>query len=197
MTAAQPERSTDPRSHERAVGLVAEAIGDLMEFWSFKPSMGRVWAVLYLSQEPLSAEDICARTGLSSGSVSMTLNELRLWGVVGRSRAEQPRGSRRRRLYEAETDILSMVTRVFRERELKQVRRVVANLEEAARLMEAEGGSSDPSTMLRSRFILTRVLKLLELARKGESILEHFASAGELDLKPIRNWLAPRQGPRR
>ncbi len=197
MTAAEPQREHAQRSHERAVGLVAEAIGDLMEFWSFKPSMGRVWAVLYLSQEPLSAEDICERTGLSSGSVSMTLNELRLWGVVGRSRAEPPRGSRRRRLYEAETDILAMVTRVFRERELKQVRRVVDNLEEAARLMDEEGASSDPQAMLRSRFILTRVLKLLELARKGESILEHFASAGELDLKPIRNWLGPRAGPRR
>ena len=69
-------------SVDGAVGMVAEAIGELMEFWNFKPSMGRVWAVLYLSTEPLSAEDICSTTGLSAGSVSMTLNELRLWGVV-------------------------------------------------------------------------------------------------------------------
>lgn len=178
---AQAE-TTSPRDPalEQAVDRVAEAIGDLMEFWNFKPSMGRVWAVLYLSHEPLSAEEICGRTGLSSGSVSMTLNELRLWGVVGRSREAGP-GPRRRKTYVAETDILGMVTRVFRERELKQVRRVVHELEAAEALL----GDDD-------RFVVGRVRRLLELAQRGERIVERFAQAGEMDLSPIRNWLKPR-----
>lgn len=170
-----------------AVGMVAEAIGELMEFWNFKPSMGRVWAVLYLSTEPLSAEDICSTSGLSAGSVSMTLNELRLWGVVRKALPESGRG-RRKKLYVAETDIWAMVTRVFRERELRQVQRTVNALREALRLLE-ESGTREPDQMLRRSFVITRVRKLLELAETGERIIQRLGDSGELDLKPIRDWL--------
>src|SRR6187431_2584924 len=37
---------------------VAEAIGRLMHFWGFKRPMGRVWAVLYLHPQPLTAPDL-------------------------------------------------------------------------------------------------------------------------------------------
>ena len=33
-------------------------VGRLIEFWGFKRNMGRVWAVLYLSPEPLTAQDL-------------------------------------------------------------------------------------------------------------------------------------------
>lgn len=178
---------------DQAVTLVAEAIGELMEFWSFKPSMGRVWAVLYLSEQPLSAEQICEKTGLSAGSVSMTLNELRLWGVVGRAPLAEgaTSGRRRKKLYRAETDIWGMVTRVFRDRELKQVRRTVALLERAQTLLD--GLPDDSEEGLRAAFVAARVKRLLELSHTGERLLERLAEAGELDLKPIRNWLDRRR----
>ena len=175
---------------DRAVCLVADAIGDLMEFWSFKPSMGRVWSILYLSREPLSAEAICHRTGLSAGSVSMTLNELRLWGVVNRVRTPTVGGGRRRKLYVAETDIWSMVTRVFKERELRQVSTTVEKLREALRILEEEGGSSSPDAMLKRSFLIARVRHLLELSLTGERIIRRLGESGELDLSPVREWLS-------
>lgn len=176
---------TPEQAIEKATALAAECVGELMEFWNFKPSMGKVWAVLYLSPEPLSAEDIGLRTGLSAGSVSMTLNDLQLWGVVHQVR--EPGG--RRRLYRPETDIWAMVTRVFRERELRLVRRAIENLEEALTLLEHRAGSSDPQVMLRGRFVATRVRLLLDLARTGDRMLERLARSGELDLTPLRGWL--------
>ena len=97
----------------KARALVAEAVGDIMGFWNFKPSMGRVWTCLYLSPRSLTSAEIVENTGLSVGSVSMTLADLRSWGVVkdsGRSGG--------RRAFQAETDIVKMITRVFQEREL-------------------------------------------------------------------------------
>ncbi|MCB9746168.1 MAG: hypothetical protein H6741_00835 [Alphaproteobacteria bacterium] len=170
---------------EEAIRLVADSVGDLMEFWNFKPSMGKVWTVLYLSQEPLSADDIVHRTGLSAGSVSMTLNELRTWGVVHKVR----RPGERRRLYEPETDIWSMVTHVFRERELKVVRSAIESFAAAARLLDEHSISGDPRTTLRGRFVATRVRLLLDLSHTGERLLERLASSGELDLTPLRGWL--------
>ena len=74
--------TSGPLSHAEAV--VSDVIGRLMEFWGFKRNMGRVWAVLYLSPDPLSADDLRAALQLSSGAVSMTLSELGRWGVVRR-----------------------------------------------------------------------------------------------------------------
>lgn len=185
----QAIREQGPESVERAIGMVANSIGELMEFWNFKPSMGRVWAVLYLSNQALSAEDVCAITTLSAGSVSMTLNELRLWGVVRKALPGESGPGRRKKLYQAETDIWAMVTRVFRERELRQVQRTVSSLREALGLLEEQGGNSSAEDMLRRSFVIARVRKLLELAETGERIIHRLGDSGELDLRPIRDWL--------
>ena len=57
---------------EAALSAVADAVGGLMEFWGFKRNMGRMWTVLYLAPDPLSAADLCERLSLSTGAVSMT-----------------------------------------------------------------------------------------------------------------------------
>ena len=172
----------------RATAMAADTIGEIMGFWNFKPSMGKVWTVLYLSPEPLSAEEIAARSGLSSGSVSMTLQELLQWGVI--KRVWTP-GSRRRR-YEAETDVTSMVTRVFRERELRMIADAIERFEEALRILDQEGASSRPDEMLASRFLATRVRNLLSLSRAGRTVVEQLARAGTIDLGALRGTLRRR-----
>ena len=72
----------EKRSLWPSEAAVSDAVGRLMEFWGFKRNMGRIWSVLYLSPEPLSAEDLRQALRLSSGAVSMTLSELARWGVV-------------------------------------------------------------------------------------------------------------------
>src|SRR5207248_3108787 len=48
----------EKRSLSSSEVAVSDVIGRLIEFWGFKRNMGRIWAVLYLSSEPLSAEDL-------------------------------------------------------------------------------------------------------------------------------------------
>jgi len=62
--------------------IVSDTVGHLMELWGFKRNMGRVWTVLYLAGEPLTARQLHERLQLSTGAVSMTLAELARWGVV-------------------------------------------------------------------------------------------------------------------
>jgi DNA-binding transcriptional regulator GbsR (MarR family) len=175
-------------ARERAVSVVADAVGELMRFWNFKPSLGRIWAVLYLSPEPLDAEEIEARSGLSTGNVSMSLQELLQWGVVKRV----PPGPNRRRLFVAETDMWAMVARVFRERELRLVDRTIEQLEEALALLDGEGRGKDATRMLQSRFLVTRVRNLLELAKTGRRLVDGLSRTGSVDLSGIRDLLRAR-----
>jgi DNA-binding transcriptional regulator GbsR (MarR family) len=194
---AEPVSVDEARA--RAQALVADTLAELMRFWNFKPSMGRIWAVLYLSREPLDAEQIERATDLSAGMVSTTLQELQAWGVVRKVENNAARvatldkaGAGKRRTYEAETDILSMVARVFRERELALVDRSIAQLEEALRLLEGEGKGTDAQGVLHSRFLVTRVSRLLDLARTGRGIVQQLAGAGRVDLSALRDALAER-----
>jgi DNA-binding transcriptional regulator GbsR (MarR family) len=177
-------------AREEATRIVSETLAELMSFWNFKPSMGRVWGVLYLSPQPLTADQLCAKTELSKGSVSMTLAGLLEWEVV---RQVAVTGDRRRH-FEACTDILGMITRVFRRRELELVTRAVARLERAHILLEAHSASSVPSQMLHTRFLATRVGNLLQLARNGRRVVEQLARVGSLDLRGIRGALIERIG---
>lgn len=172
-----------------APALVAEAIGELMGFWNFKPSLGRVWTVLYLSPEPIDAEEIERLSGLSSGNVSISLQELMQWGAVRRAHS-----AGRRRLFEVETDIWMLVARVFRERELRLVGRTISQLELALQQLDAER-SSDPAAMLKNRFLVTRVTGLLDLSRTGYRLIDRLSRTGSVSLRSIRDVLLARRGP--
>ncbi|MEZ4235432.1 MAG: MarR family transcriptional regulator [Myxococcota bacterium] len=181
MSPAMAEPSTEVR--QRAVDLAAETMGELIAFWGFKASMGRIWTLLYLSPDPLPADVIAERTQLSAGAVSMALAELQQWGIV--DRAVQP-GDRKRH-FRAETDVWGIVRRVVRERELRLVGRSVQRFTEAVRLLE--GSLSRHPDDAEAAFMLGRLRGLLGLAQIGYGLVEGFAEAGRFTLDPIRNVL--------
>jgi DNA-binding transcriptional regulator GbsR (MarR family) len=166
---------------------VAEVIGTLMELWGFKAIMGRLWAILYLSPEPLSAAELGERLAASSGAISMALNDLQQWGVVKKGW----RPGERRDYYEPETSIWKMVTRVFRERELAWVRNANAAFDTARKQLQRlrSGASSDDKK--RIKFIDGRLASLVTLGRIGEGLIAMFASGAPVDPQPIKELFHP------
>jgi len=176
------------KARQEAVDLAAETMGELIAFWGFKASMGRIWTVLYLAPDPLTADAIAERTGLSSGAVSMGLADLKQWGVV--DRASVP-GTRKRH-FRAETDVWGIVRRIFRERELRMVARAMGRFKQASeRIQEALEDNPDDEEL---RFILGRLQGLGTLASIGYRIVENFAEVGTLSLAPIRDALGGSRG---
>lgn len=164
--------------------IASDAIGRLMELWGFKRNMGRVWTVLYLSDSPLTAADLRERLRLSTGSVSMTLAELGRWGVV---RKVWIQGDRRDH-FAAEGDLWKMVSRVFRERELTEVREAVTALQQALAALEQKSGG-DPKRRSVQR---ERLSQLLELAKLGQRVLEVLISEARVDASALARFLLGR-----
>lgn len=169
-------------SHDDHVLRVVDAVGGLIEFWGFKRNMGRMWTLLYLEREPMSAPDLCARLSLSTGAVSMTLSELQKWGVV--KKAWVP--GERRDYYEPETSIWKMVSRVFRERELRQIHQAIEVFENAVDDMERVKNQGVTEERDRTRFALERIKGLLNLARIGANLLDAILSGKAVDANPIK-----------
>jgi DNA-binding transcriptional regulator GbsR (MarR family) len=169
-------------STETAELRIAEVIGKVMEFWGFKAVHGRLWAILYLSPEPLSAPELCERLQVSTGAVSMALADLQKWGVV--HKAWRP--GERRDFYEPETSIWKMVSRVFRERELQMMREAIEAFEAALKVVAQARAKATPDEKRRLKFVEGRLDALLSLSRIGVGLLNMLLS-GEPVTAPIKN----------
>jgi DNA-binding transcriptional regulator GbsR (MarR family) len=159
--------------------IVSDAIGRLMVLWGFKRNMGRVWTLLYLSNEPLTAFVLRERLQLSAGAISMTLNELARWGVVHKVWRQGDRHD----YYEAESSLWKMISRVLRERELAEVTLAIEAFEDALSALQRR---SDRGAVQRSRTQRERIEQLLELARLGRSMLDALIHNARMDA----SWLA-------
>ncbi len=167
----------------RAELAVADAVGDLMELWGFRRQLGRIWAVLFLSEEPLAAPELCARLSISTGLLSMSLAELRRWGVV---RSVAIPGDRKEH-FEAETDIWSLVRRVLAERERKVVESALAVVAEVLEEVKAAQRDEDPAVRALAKFRTRRLEQLVALCRVGLLLLDSLLQGVRLDLGPLKS----------
>ena len=91
--------------------------GDLGGQWGVNRSVAQIHALLYLSEEPLTAETIADQLGLARSNVSNSIKELLGWGLIHRV----PVLGDRRDHFAAETDIWEIVTRIARGRKAREV----------------------------------------------------------------------------
>lgn len=85
--------------------------GEMAESLSFNKSIGQIYGLLYLSQRPLSLQDIADRLRMSKGNASINLRMLEDWGAV---RPVSISGSRRDH-YEANRDLKQLALRRLQE----------------------------------------------------------------------------------
>lgn len=187
MAGSSKSSKVDEKEVRRAELAVVDKVGLMMEFWGFKRAMGRIWTLLFLSPEPITAAEIGERLAMSAGAVSMTLGELVKWGAVKKTW----RPGDRRDYFECETSIWKLVTRVMRERELALIKDANETFAEADQLVghaSAHGGDDGPDevTRLRMRFLKDRIGQLKSLADLGERLLGAIVAGETVDPAPLR-----------
>ncbi len=91
--------------------------GNLGERWGSNRSVSQIQALLYLSERPITAEEIADALGLARSNVSNSLKELQKWELV---RAVPVLGDRRT-FYEAEIDLWTIVNRIAAARKVREV----------------------------------------------------------------------------
>lgn len=161
--------------------LMSDAVGRLIEFWGFKRNMGRIWTVLFLSDDPLTAKDLQERLQLSSGAVSMTVGELARWGVVKKVWVQGDR----RDFFVAEGNFWKMISRVLAERERVEILEAIDAMEEALEYARAKGKVGDERARRRAQRQVERIEQLLELARLGRRLLDALLERARVDATPL------------
>ena len=182
----------------KARDLGIDACGRIAEFWGFTRTMGRAFGLLYLSNEPLPQGEIQKRLGISAGSASMTLSALGRWGVVHRVWV---RGQRREH-YQAETDFWKMISGVLNERERREISAAVEAVQRAETGARAVAAAVKAATIgagkrLRgeAEFAVDRLVKLGDVCRLGETMLDMLLGQLTLDVGRFRDVLKADAGP--
>jgi DNA-binding transcriptional regulator GbsR (MarR family) len=91
--------------------------GDMGSQWGVNRSVAQIHALLYVSDKPLTAENIAALLGIARSNVSNSLRELVNWKLIKRV----PQLGDRRDHYIAEVDLWEMVRRIAKGRKEREL----------------------------------------------------------------------------
>ncbi|MCM2680990.1 GbsR/MarR family transcriptional regulator [Echinimonas agarilytica] len=91
--------------------------GEMGSRWGFNRTVGQIYALLVIHEEPLTANDIATALSISRGNVSMGLKELQSWRLVHVS--HQP--GDRKDYYSTAGQIWDMAKTVFEERRKREI----------------------------------------------------------------------------
>lgn len=118
--------------------------GEMGSQWGVNRSVAQVHALLYLSERPLHAEEICEKLGLARSNVSNGLKELQSYQIVRRVHVE---GDRRDHFL-AESDLWDMLMKITAERKRREIDPTIQLLGDLAASLD---GRSDVPAHVRAR----------------------------------------------
>jgi DNA-binding transcriptional regulator GbsR (MarR family) len=109
--------------------------GEMGTKWGVNRTVAQIHALLYLSPEPLDAEEIAETLSVARSNVSNSLRELQSWGVVRRVATI---GERRDR-FESLVDVWEMLMIILDERKKREMDPTLVVLRECAELAKKGG----------------------------------------------------------
>jgi len=118
--------------------------GEMGSRWGISRSVAQVHALLYLSEEPLHADQITKTLSIARSNVSMCLKELQGWGLV---EMVHVLGDRRDH-FRAEQDVWEVMTLIVEGRKEREFDPLMDALQRCRDEAEADS-ATDPGTVRR------------------------------------------------
>ena len=129
--------------------------GEMGTRWGINRTVAQIHALLFISEEPLDAEEICKTLGVARSNVSNSLKELQNWGIVRVVHLPEDR----RDHFESMKDVYEMFRVIAAERKRREIDPTLAMLREC--VGEAKGGGRSAEVYTRER--LDDLLEFFEL----------------------------------
>lgn len=136
--------------------------------WGINRTMAQIHALLMVSAEPITQDDIMEQLNISRGNVNMNIRDLITWGLVDRILLS----GERKEYFSAEKDIWKVATQIIKERkkrELDPMMKLLATLE------NIDGDKKDKDV---KQFIDT-VSGIRKFGKKADQMLDVMTKADE------------------
>ncbi|MBL7754793.1 MAG: transcriptional regulator [Chitinophagaceae bacterium] len=117
---------------EQAKDQFIQLWGALGSSWGINRTMAQIHAVLLISDEARSMEDLMDQLAISRGNVNMNVRELMNWNLI----YKELKPGDRREYYRAEKDIWEVAKRIARERKRREIQPLQSALNQLLQLDE-------------------------------------------------------------
>ena len=144
--------------------------GALGSQWGINKTMAQIHALLMVSNEPVSMEDIMTELQISRGNASMNLRALMDWGLV----YKEYKAGERREFFTAEKDLDELAVKIAKERSKREIKPTLKVLKEVSSL-------NTPQTEEEKHFV-EQTTKLYDFVLKADNVLDKMTEYRE-------NWL--------
>ena len=145
-----------------------QAWGTLGSKWGINKTMGQLHALLLVSPEPLSADEIMEELQISRGNANMNIRDLIDWGLVHKIH----RSGERKEYFSAEKDMWQVTRQVAKERKKRELEPVLKVLNEISKV---EGDKKDKNV----KEFTTVITDIKKLAGYADKTIETMVKADE------------------
>jgi len=154
---------------EEAKERFIQAWGVLGSNWGINRTMAQIHALLLISPEPLSTEQVMEQLNISRGNANMNIRALIDWGIV----FKEHKPGERKEYFASEKDIWHLAVQVTRERRRRELDPMLRALEQ---LQDIEGGKDDQEAIKEFKKVTGDINKF---AGKADGLLEKVSKADE------------------
>src|SRR3954467_8283379 len=136
--------------------------------WGINRTMAQIHALLLVSPDPLTQDDIMEELNISRGNVNMNIRELINWGLVERVILS----GERKEYFSAEKDIWKVVRQIVKERKKRELDPMLKLLDQ---LEEVEGDKKDKNV----KAFVDAVGGIKKLGKQADKTLDTLVKAEE------------------
>jgi DNA-binding transcriptional regulator GbsR (MarR family) len=170
--------------------------GEMGSRWGINRTVGQIYALLFLSETPLCADDIVAALHVSRSNVSMSLKELQSWNLVRLRHLPDDR----RDYFETPEDMWEIVRILIAERKKREIDPTLTKLRElelaapegvdtyALRRMSELRELIETMTAFYDEMNRLETEKLVALLKTGQKLRKMIASTGS-----VVSFMTPRK----
>lgn len=134
--------------------------GALGSQWGINKTMAQIHALLMVSNEPLSMEDIMEELQISRGNASMNIRSLMDWGIV----YKEFKQGERKEFFTAEKDLDELAIKIAKERSKREIKPALKVLKEVSTGVEEKSAEA--------KYFTEQTDKLYEFVLKTDNIIE-------------------------
>ena len=134
--------------------------GALGSQWGINKTMAQIHALLMVSPEPLSMEDIMDELLISRGNASMNLRALMDWGIV----YKEYKSGERKEFFIAEKDLDELAVKIAQERSKREIKPALKVLKDVS--------SIDKSKSAETRHFVDQTQKLYDFVLKADNMID-------------------------
>lgn len=166
--------------YEEAREQLIRTWGQLSSQWGINRTMGQIHALLMMSPDAMTADQIIQELSISRGNVSMNLRSLIEWGLVQKIYITGDR----KEYFEAEKDIWKMALQIARERKRRELEPVIQSLQS---IQNVEPGDDNEKQITELNKMTSQ---MLDVAMQVDKVLDiGIRSGGQTIVRKLINVL--------